>query len=174
MTWGDYTSKWRQLKADLKRQSGQELLAAPAAEMLEAIKVRVFEHGTTTDGVQMQQYSQKPWTAQRKDFVVKSAFQGTGNSMFLPGGYKQLRDIQGFQTSFIDLKYSGKFKEDYKLRASGNKVVFVLGSFRSQKLRFQHEIRFGAFLYANETEIKNFSKIVVDFVDMKVVQTLTA
>ena len=173
MTWNDYTAKWRKLKADLKRDSGREILEAPASEMMQAIKTRVFEQGTTTDGEQMQEYSSRPFTFLRKDFINKSAFSGQGDSMFLPGGYKQLREIQGLQTSFIDLKYSGRFRADYKMRTSANKVFFMLASNRATRLRFTHEIRFGQFLEANQMEIDAYSKIVVDFVGLKVTDTLT-
>lgn len=45
-------------------------------------------------------------------------------SMYLPNGYKELRQIQGMETAFVNLQYSGDLFQDFtKLSVEGDKVV---------------------------------------------------
>lgn len=175
MTWEHYTQNWRDLKRDLKDASALEILALPAQAMLDSIKTRVFEHGATTDGQLMEAYSTKPASFSRSEFDDKSAFKaGRGKSMYLPQGYRQLREIQGKQVSYINLDYTGKFKDSYKVQTSGNTARLLLTTRRGGSLRFMHEQRFGPILSANETERTALTEAIKVSVDKKTIETLTA
>lgn len=175
MTWEHYVRNWRTLKSDLKEASGLEVLALLAQTMIQSIKTRVFEHGTTTDGQLMEAYSTKPASYLRSDFDNKSAFTaGRGKSMFLPQGYRQLRQIQGKQVSFINLDYTGKMKDALKTQTSGNTVKVLFSTKRAKGLAAQHELRFGPIFSASEQEREALTQAIEPVVARKTIDTLTA
>lgn len=175
MTWEHYVRNWRTLKSDLKEASGLEVLALPAQTMLESIKTRVFEHGTTTDGQLMEAYSTKPASFQRSDFDNKSSFTaGRGKSMFLPQGYRQLREIQGKQVNFINLDYTGKMKDALQIKSTKNTVTILFTTRRSGGLAAQHEKRFGPVFSASEQEREDMDIAVSANLKEKVLTVLTA
>lgn len=174
MTWDQYKTKWNALKSDLREASGLEILALPAQAMLEGIKDRVFGHGATTDGQLMEAYSTKPTSFQRSDFDDKGAFTaGKGKSMFLPQGYRQLRQIQGKEVGYINLDYTGKMKNDLKTQSSGNAVKILFSTKRSAGLRVLHERRFGDVFPASTNEREVYTAGVVANVNKKTLEILS-
>lgn len=66
--------------------------------------------------------------------------------MTLPGGYKQLRSIQGLQTGFVDLSYTGRMLQNTKAlnvkRRDPFFVVAIIGGVNKEtkdKLTWNHE-----------------------------------
>lgn len=142
--------------------------------MVEGIKDRVFGSGATTDGQLMEAYSTSPNSFERSDFDNKSAFTaGRGKSMYLPQGYRQLREIQGKEVSFINLDYTGKMKNDLKAQSAGNTVKILFSTRRSTGLRATHERRFGPVFSASDRERDALTLAVVKQVNAKTLEILS-
>lgn len=89
-------------------------------------------------------YSEEPMYATQKVFNNKGAFKPRGKkakvkgkdklrkSMYLPGGYRELRQVQGLQTNVVDLEYSGRMHQNTKPLKVENKselsVVAIVGA----------------------------------------------
>lgn len=133
-------------------------------------KQRIFAEGLNSDGSKIGEYSQAPTYYPKEVFIRKGAFKAKGKknsgdfkngkqrkSMFLAGGYSELRSIQGRQTDFVDIKYSGSAERSIGIVKLGESVLYgVRDLTESKKLHGQIE-RFGDFLDLSETE-KEFIK----------------
>ena len=77
--------------------------------------------------------------------------------MFLAGGYKQLRSIQGLETAFVDLQYTGDLFTDFsKLAIDGQTVVAkVSRDINKKKIRGLIK-RFGASTFKHTKEEREF------------------
>lgn len=74
-------------------------------------------------------------------------------TMYLPNGYKELRDVQGFETGFMNLKYSGKLVKDYQMQMVDDGALLGITTNRSAEIYGGLTGRFGAF-YPPSTEEK--------------------
>lgn len=54
-------------------------------------------------------------------------------SMFLPGGYKEFRDIQGRQTAFVDWKFSGSAERSLNVVKIGQPVYYGVTDAKESK-----------------------------------------
>lgn len=96
---------------------GRERIQVSGLKVMElAFKRRVFNAGQAESGSPIGTYSSAPAYFSREQFVKKSAFkpQGKGGkgkkgakSMYLPGGYAQFRQVQGYQSTYVDAQLSG-------------------------------------------------------------------
>lgn len=101
-----------------------------------AIIKRVHGEGIKTDGTRFKPYSTKGWSYTRAQFADKSAFKPTkGNKMQLPGGYKQLRSIQGLQTQYKDLSYTGELEDSgLTFRTTKNTATIYVNGTRNKRV----------------------------------------
>jgi hypothetical protein len=92
---------------------------------------RIFDEGKTTDSGEIGQYSTKPIYVNPEKLTVKKSIGvksgKTGEKVFksgkkkgephktkyLEGGYKELRDKVGRQSSFVDLSFSNELRMDF-------------------------------------------------------------
>lgn len=81
-------------------------------------------------------------------------------SMYLPEGYKQLRDIQALRTDIMNFKYRGDLINSYKLQKVSQSVLLGLTDPLSAKKREKLEARFGPVFYATGNEIANYTERV--------------
>lgn len=88
---------------------------------------------------------------------VKSANRQT---MYLPTGYKQLRDIQGRPTDTINENYTGDTMLSFQLQAVQNGVVIGMVNERAAKIRKGQEKRFGKIFSPTKEELENYAKRV--------------
>ncbi len=87
---------------------------------------------------------------------VKSNFQER-KTMYLPQGYKQLRDVQGLRTDVTNMTYSGAMMNDFWLeRQDNDTVVTGLTSQKSADKYNGNSAKRGAFLVATEEETKKY------------------
>lgn len=75
-------------------------------------------------------------------------------SMYLKEGYKELREIQGLQTAFVDLKYSGSLANSYQSEQDGQSVVLGLTDNINAVKRERLENKYDNVFYATESEIQ--------------------
>jgi hypothetical protein len=88
--------------------------------------------------------------------IVKSNYQDR-KSMYLPEGYKQLRDIQGLRTDIVNITYRGDLMSDYVIGKDG--LAYLMGLTKEaevSKLRGL-EKKYGLLLQGTAEEIANYS-----------------
>lgn len=66
-------------------------------------------------------------TKKRKSIAIKSN-NTERTSMYLPNGYKELKQIQGYESSFVNLTYSSDLRNDFStgMMIKGDKVIAVV------------------------------------------------
>lgn len=163
----------------------KEVTFPVATVMLDKMRQRLFQKGISGDGSKVGNYSTTPMYASKKAFVgsgfspqgknakktatgklskgSKNRSDGTGRkSMYLAGGYKQLRQVQGKETSFVNLQYSGLLFTDFsKLAVQGDTVESKVGTKESaDKLSWLSD-KYGADTFHHTKEEKEFFKIEV-------------
>jgi hypothetical protein len=77
-------------------------------------------------------------------------------SMYLPQGYKELREIQGLNVAYMDLSYSGRMVRDYQMQQVANAVLLGITTDRSSKIYQGLSNRFGEFYQPSTAETKLF------------------
>ena len=82
--------------------------------------------------------------------------------MYLPQGYKQLRDIQGRPTGKMNFTYSGDLLASYVMQKTAKSVLLGLNSEEQAKKRLGLQKRFGKVFYAQKEEIAEYSKEVTE------------
>lgn len=98
---------------------------------------RIFVKGQNTSGGEIGTYSKKSNYYTQSQFIRKGAFKPKGKhsskdftngnkrkSMFLGGGYSELRKIQGRPNDKKDYNYSGSLKSGFSVLKSGSEVLF--------------------------------------------------
>lgn len=174
-----------QLMSSLPERTQQhiaESIVVPSANLLlGTVKNRIVRKGLKTDGGSIGNYSAKPGYYSKKQFVKQSAFKGVGKpapgkkrgkkgnkTMYLEGGYSQLRGIQGMPNSTINANYSGETLLSYQLSDTGKDVALGFTTERSAKIRKYLEKRFGSIYAPSADEMLQFREHI-----QKRTQTLT-
>lgn len=165
-----------QALAETGSQKAIDSILVPASNALLAnIKNRVIREGKNTNEGKIGNYSTKPAYYTKDQFIQKSKFKGVGKnggtkyadgqshrSMYLPQGYKQLRDIQGRETATVNQEYTGSFMKSYEMVVSKGEIILGLTSQRSKKIKQGLEKKYGKTLYASKAEIAAFNKEVAN------------
>ena len=153
-----------------------------ATVMLDSMRQRLFQEGISGDGGKTGSYSTTPMYASKSAFVGggfspqgKNAkktssgklAKGSKNkkdgaqrkSMYLVGGYKQLRQVQGKETAFVNLQYSGLLFTDFsKLAVEKDTVVSKVGTKESSdKLKWLSD-KYGKDTFKHTKEEREFFK----------------
>lgn len=122
-------------------------------------KNRIFNNGLDSNGVKIGDYSTNPSYFTKDAFIRVGAFKSRGKnstnitfkngnkrkSMYINTGYSGLRDIQGRQTEFVNLKYSGSMERAFRVYKFGNEVVFGNASEREHIKFTGLEDKYGEF-----------------------------
>lgn len=176
-----------QFIAQLKRQKST-LQAAAEQSLEEAAKAthmkvssRIFIQGKAADESKIGNYSTKPLVVSKNSFVNKSAFKqsqrpnkGGGTRpmfikfpnakkatpvMVLPGGYKQLKQIQGLKSQYVDLVYTGRTQRAFigSLRKFGRYGwAAILRGTKTAEKAVLNENKFGKKIFALTREEEVF------------------
>lgn len=152
-----------------------------AMKQLEAdMKERVFNDGKAADGSSIGHYSIKPLYATQDEFSVRSKFkpQGknsssqyfqTGNkrkSQYVPGGYKELRAIQGFSTETVNLDYTGSLRHSITVGTVGTNVVLGFADKERFEIAEGNEGRFHKEIFTpSKRERETVTKVVFHELD---------
>jgi len=75
-------------------------------------------------------------------------------TMYLPNGYKELREVQGLEVAYIDFKYSGQLVKDYQVKPTENAALLGITTGRSAKVYTGLTNRFGDFYQPTVQEQK--------------------
>jgi len=130
------------LEAKLRSLKANEILYEVVQKAHADMSDRLFDKGTMGNGAKIGTYSTKPMYANRAAFKNTGAFKPQGKndkkavfknkqprkSMYLPNGYKQLRQVQGYENAFVNLTYSADLRRDFDthLLIDGETVVVKL------------------------------------------------
>jgi hypothetical protein len=132
-------------------------LAASIA-VLATMKRRIFTDGLATDGSKIGTYSTNPYY-QNPNNLIGVAVSGVkpmgknGLSQFKSGkqkktkylaqGYKELRDLTGRQSNFVDLNFSGSTSGALQFGLRGNVAVVGFVNQEAAEIIQESETRFG-------------------------------
>ena len=148
MTFDDYNKRLDGVIKDLQTGAHGAVMVTMAISALTFIKQRVQETGTNAHGQKYRPYSTKPMLVGCKSFVQKSACQALLGSKekrkglewrtvdghklaILPGGYKQMRQIQGRQTNHVDFSVTNAMWNDVNIISKGTdheKGIAIIGA----------------------------------------------
>lgn len=130
-------------------KAGQIIFPA-AQHALDSLNQRLFMKGIGGNGQPLGQYSTNPMYASASIWKNKSRYKPQGKnvnltkngkrkpgsgtfangnprkSMYLPQGYKQLRELQGYETGFVNLQYAGDLYDDFRTKLTPEKDSVVL------------------------------------------------
>ena len=143
MTPNQLVNKYSNVIRDMSNQG--EIMAQVGVTALTLIKKRVVEKGEDASGSKYKGYSTKALLVGNSSFikgnVANSFFKNpdtkwvtvdkTKHLGVLPGGYKQLRDMQGYKTDHVDFTYSGRMWSDINVISTTgdhNKGIAMIGS----------------------------------------------
>ena len=120
----DISTKLKRLTPVLHDKCTREI----ATDLMFANKRRVYTEGEDVDGGKIGKYSTKPTLVGAKSFIKKASVNkvfGKGKNKklqwrtvnghrlaILPGGYKQIRQIEGFETAHVNLTRSRKMMKE--------------------------------------------------------------
>lgn len=134
-----------------------EIALLPAAiELQETIKERVVEEGKNSQNTSIGKYSTRPLVVEKEQFIKPSAFKGKGKTMFLPFGYKELRDIQGLRTDIVNLKYSGQLVKDYQHQRTKDAILLGITTDRSTSIYNKLVEQYGYFFVPTYDETTDY------------------
>lgn len=177
----------QKMRERIKNLKGVALLEPVIADVQAAMAKRIFEEGTGGAGQKLGTYSTKPMYATKKQFVKSGAFKPQGKaggkstfknkrprkSMYLPQGYKQLKQVQGMQSNYVNLQYSGALKQAFegKLQRNAQQVTIGLVGKQNDKKLMALKAKYGTGIFkATPAE----RKLAAEALKKKILQTLSA
>lgn len=130
----------RKLEAKIADLNTAKLIFPIAQETQRRLIKRLFDEGEGAQG-KLGSYSTDSGYYTKKQFKNKGAFKAKGKtgktkfdngephkSMYLEDGYKELKQVQGYESSFVNLQYSKDLRNDFStgLMIKGDKVLSVV------------------------------------------------
>lgn len=148
MTFEEYNNRLQTLPTALTQRAVEAIITPAVNEVLAELKNRIVRNGQNSNGQEIGKYSQKQAYFTREQFDRRSSFKPKGKansgnfkngkarkSMFIPTGYKGLRDIQGKPTDNIKANYTGSTMAAYQLQAKGESIVIGMTDNKSSEIR---------------------------------------
>lgn len=161
--------------ADDTKQRAVEFVVIPAASAMTAnIINRNTNRGENTDGSKRDGYSKKPIYAGRDKFITKSfspsGKTGSGNlsngkqrkTQYFPGGYEQLRSVQGRRTDIKNYEYTGDTINAFGFGKNEKGVAIGFRNEKAAEIRKGLEERNGRAFPPSAIEIQEYTKEVVE------------
>lgn len=171
----EYQARLEKLAVAAQNTAAESVIVPAANGLLASIKVRITAEGKNSAGATIGQYSTKEMYATREQFIKKGSFQPRGKvnkgtfkngntrqSMYLPAGYKELRDIQGRPTDKMNYNYSGDTMASYQMQAKPDRVLLGLTQERAANIRKGLEAKRGKAFYATADELAEYNKEVTE------------
>lgn len=173
MTLEQYSELIAKLPEKVKELVGERIVLPAANQMLGSIINRNIRDGKNSDGTVRPNYSTTPGYYSRSQFIQGGAFKPQGKSgntvkkngapnksMYLPSGYKQLREIQGRDTKVKNYEYTGDTIQAFGNAASENAVLMGFRTERASKIRKGLEAKNGPAFKPTEEEKAAYIKSV--------------
>lgn len=159
----------------------EEIVYPVATATMDKMRQRLFQTGTQGDGSKTGNYSTEPIYASKSQFKNTGGFRPQGKNakktangklkkgqknkkdgserktMYLPGGYKELRHVQGMETGFVNLQYSGDLFTDFtKLTIVKDSVVAKTSREINKKKIEGLTKKYGQSLFKHSNEEREF------------------
>ena len=128
----------------------KEMFAKPGAFSPRGKKGEVGDKLVPT--YQLKRGAIKPTNKQIKNYSVVKADNKPRKTMYLPQGYKELRDIQALRTDIVDLTYRGDLKKDFAIEKDGQSYLIGFKTKPESLKRLALERQFGPIFYATQQE----------------------
>lgn len=194
MTWQEANARLeRQIKALESASFMQDILVSVATHMSAFYDLRIFTDGQDVNHSQIGNYSvTSPKWATIEAFEVRHrgvfrprlrmrrvsrgrspGARGTPRtSIELNRGYNQLRAMQGFQVSKVDLDYSGGLRLSLQVGTVGNRVVFGSNNAEKGMIATAMERKFKKNIFGlSDTEIEEGENALVQAIDLILAKT---
>lgn len=145
----EYLNKMRARLLNLKQLN---LIAPVVTKLQSTMAKRIFDDGQSGNAQKIGAYSTRPMYATVKRFAKRGAFKPAGKSakgasfkngeprrsMYLPQGYKQLKEVQGMEAGFVNLTYSGDLRNAFNgepVVNAGTVTISLGGKGNTQKIK---------------------------------------
>lgn len=149
----------------------EQVIYPAAASINTEMRNRIISKGIGGDGAKIGSYDTSPIYASRKQFRNTGAFKPQGKTgkkkedrktMYLAGGYRQLRQIQGYQSGFVNLFYYGNLMGELAKLTVDKDTVMVKVSRQENIKKLQGlKERYGEETFQHtRKERKDFANIV--------------
>lgn len=168
VTTDQYISNLNELPDRMMHQVALDIIIPAGLAMVGNILNRNIREGKNTDGTPRTGYSTRPMYASRKQFIKGGAFKPIGKNggkprktMYLPEGYKQLRDIQGRDTSKKNYEYRGDTLNAFGLEQVEDGAVIGFRTEKAAIIRKSLENRFGTAFSPSSEEIQAYMEEVI-------------
>lgn len=177
----------RRFQEKIRSLKTAEIVYPVATKVHDDMTRRVFNDGKKGDGSKIGTYSTEPMYASKKAFKKQGAFKGQGKnskkqsfknkkprkSMYLQQGYKQLKQVQGYESGFVNLTYSADLRNDFasKLAIEGESVVLRLSREINKKKSEGLTEKYGSTLLKHTKSERDFFEKEVT---KKVIQQLSS
>jgi len=169
MTPEQYISKLQ----ELSRLSADSIIIPAGNELLATVKNRIVLDGKNSTGNKIGDYSTKSAYFGKEQFDRKSSFKPQGKNtkgksasthktMYLPMGYKELRDVQGKPTDNIKANYTGSTMAAYQQVAGNKEVLQGFTTDKSSKIRKGIEAKKGDIYKPTNEELNSYNKTVAE------------
>ena len=165
----------RKLEAKIADLNTAKLIFPAAQETHRRLIKRLFDEGEGAQG-KLGKYSTDAQYFTKKQFKNKGAFKAKGKtgktkfengephqSMYLEQGYQELKQIQGYESSFVNLTYSSDLRNDFStgMVIKGDKVfAMVKRAINSDKVGWLSD-KYGDKTFKHTEEEKTFFRTEV-------------
>lgn len=160
----------RKLEAKIADLDTAKLIFPAAQEVQRLLVKRLFNEGEGAQG-KLGTYSTEAGYFSKNQFKNKGAFRAKGKSgktkfengephksMYLEDGYKELKQVQGYESSFVNLTYSSDLRNDIStgMKIKGDKVVSILKrNINTEKVEWLSD-KYGDKTFKHTQEEKDF------------------
>jgi|GEM_PF-5344872 len=144
--------------AILSSETQRRISIAASIAVLSAMKRRIFNDGLATDGSKIGTYSTYSFYKNPNSLlgVPKGGVKPQGKNglaifkngkqkktKYLASGYKELRELVGRQSDYVDLSFSGSMQQSLQFGIRNNDAVVGFTNQESADVMAQNEERFG-------------------------------
>jgi len=153
MTFPELDKKLDKIVKDVTNNHNGTVMVSIGIEALTLLRKRVQETGINAEGQKYKPYSTKPTLVGCKTFVRKSACTSLLGSKpkrkelewrtvnghrlaILPGGYKQIRELQGRQTAHVDFSVTNDMWNDINViskQTDHQKGIAIIGAKKEEE-----------------------------------------
>lgn len=170
----------QKLRERIKAVTDTSLLAPVITNLQQAMDMRIFETGLNSKAQKLGAYSTKPMYVTQKQMVNTPAFRAAGKvntesmfknkrarrSMYLPQGYKQLRQVQGLPADKVNLTYSGSLRKSFNQKPGADGWLLVTGE-QDKKKQLALAAKYGPGIFKptaaeHETAVKQVTQIILE------------
>jgi len=179
-------TKIKKIAKDLLKDTAVFIQGRVAAQLLADVKLRVSSKGINANNIEFSRYSTRPLKIYYSEYAINKAVynklakakatnwvtdEDGKKAIVLEGGYKQAREIAGYQTKHKSFLVTGQMWRGVKnrpIQTTTDKIIIAWGSTdeRTEQLTNRHSKREGInILLPSKEELEDVRKQLVTFVE---------